>query len=221
MAYCSQYKDQRLYRIVPGIEPVPLTPAAPADDPQAQFRFADGLIDTRRRLWIGVREDHRHRHAEAVNSLVAIDLERGGEGNVLVGGNDFYSSARLSPDGQRLAWLAWDHPDMPWTSTRLWVGELTLAGIKNAVQVAGGGKESIFQPEWSPEGRLYFVSDRTGWWNLHRWEGGSGSRTCVLAPPNSACRNGCSACRPTHFCRNMKSSVPTSSAALDTWGSSS
>ena len=97
--------------------------------------------------------------------------ERGGE--VIVSGNTFYSSPRLSPDGSRLAWLAWNHPNMPWDGTELWVGQLDAAGsIAHAERVAGGPDELIFQPEWSPEGVLHFISDRTNWWNLYRLRDG-------------------------------------------------
>ena len=88
---------------------------------------------------------------------------------MLVSGMDFYAAPRLSPDGGRLAWLAWNHPNMPWDGTELWVGEIGPDGSVGAREkVAGGPEESIFQPEWSPDGVLYFVSDRTGWWNLYR-----------------------------------------------------
>ena len=88
----------------------------------------------------------------------------------MVSGNDFYSSPRISPDGARLAWLTWNHPNMPWDGTELWVGELKEDGtVRQATRVAGGVSESIFQPEWSPDGVLHFVSDRTEWWNLYRW----------------------------------------------------
>ena len=88
---------------------------------------------------------------------------------MLVEGNDFYSSPRISPDGTKLAWLTWHHPNMPWDGTELWVGEIEEGGsIGEKEQVAGGVEESVFQPEWSPGGVLYFISDRTGWWNLYR-----------------------------------------------------
>ncbi|MDQ3702457.1 MAG: hypothetical protein M3442_16275, partial [Chloroflexota bacterium] len=103
--------------------------------------------------------------------------EASGAGTVLVSGHDFYAAPRLSPDGSRLAWLAWNHPNMPWDGTELWVADVTPDGaIANPQRVAGGSQDdgqqdSIFQPAWSPDGRLYFVSDRTGWWNLYRWSG--------------------------------------------------
>ena len=102
---------------------------------------------------------------------------------VLVSGSDFYSSPRLSPDGSWLCWLSWNHPNMPWDGTELWVGELDDDGkIGQRKLVAGGAAESICQPEWAPDGRLYFVSDRSGWWNLYRWDNrtGRGAGECVL-----------------------------------------
>jgi dipeptidyl aminopeptidase/acylaminoacyl peptidase len=158
----SNFTDQRLYVQRPGSEPKPLTSAA-------DIRYADGQIDRRRNLFFCVREDHTG-HGEAINTLVSIDLKAENPGKILVSGNDFYSSPRLSPNGSRLAWLTWNHPNMPWDGTDLWVGKLNEDGsIDEAVKVAGGINESIFQPEWSPEGTLYFVSDRSGWWNIYWW----------------------------------------------------
>ncbi len=95
-------------------------------------------------------------------------------GQVLVSGNNFYANPRLSPDGARLAWLTWNHPNMPWDGCELWAADVLADGTLDRAQlVAGGLDESIFQPEWSPDGVLHFVSDRTGWWNLYRWRAGS------------------------------------------------
>ena len=165
--YFSNFADQRLYRQEPGAQPRPITP-------EAKLRYADGVVDRRRGRMICVREDHTDPAQEAVNAIVSLDLEGDPEGGrVLVSGNDFYSSPRLSPDGTRLAWLTWNHPNMPWDGTELWVGELRADGsLGRAERVAGGPRESIFQPEWSPDGVLHFVSDRTGWWNLYRWRDG-------------------------------------------------
>ncbi len=115
--YFSNFADGRLYRQARGAsEPQALTPEPPA--PGRDWRFADGVIDVRRSRWIGVREDHTG-EGEPVNAIVAVDLDRaGGEpGRMLASGHDFFSSPRLSPDGNRLAWLAWDHPNMPWNGT--------------------------------------------------------------------------------------------------------
>ena len=161
--YFSNFADQHLYRQEPGARPIPMTP-------EAGLRYADGVIDRRRGRMVCVREDHRRAGHEAVNTIVGVDVADVHEGDILVAGNNFYSTPRVSPDGSRLAWLTWNHPNMPWDGTELWVGELRGDGsISEAKLVAGGLEESIFQPEWSPEGVLHFVSDRTGWWNLYRW----------------------------------------------------
>jgi len=170
--YFSNFADQRLYRQPIGGSPEPLTPE-PAE--RAGWRYADGLIEAARRRWIGVREEHHADH-RVENTLVAVDLERPGPGKVLAQGYDFYSSPKLSPDGNRLAWLCWNHPNMPWVGTELWVAELAEDGSLAAPKlVAEGAAESIFQPEWSPDGALYFVSDRSGWWNLYRCDPASGA----------------------------------------------
>jgi len=164
--YFSNWDDQRLYRQDPGESPRPITP-------DVAWRYADAVLDRRHDRLICVREDHTDPEREAVNTLVSVDLEGDGEVRVLVSGNDFYASPRLSPDGSRLAWLTWNHPSMPWNGTELWVGEIEADGsVGHAQLVAGGENESIFQPEWSPDGVLTFVSDRTKWWNLYRWRDG-------------------------------------------------
>jgi dipeptidyl aminopeptidase/acylaminoacyl peptidase len=163
----ANFADGRLYRRDRETEPRAITP-------EAALRYADPVIDPKRDRLICVREDHREAGREAVNALVAVDRDGDDEGGrVLVAGNDFYSSPRLSADGGRLAWLTWNHPNMPWDGSELWVGELDENGaLGRTERVAGGSDESIFQPEWGPNGTLYFVSDRTGWWNLYRWRDG-------------------------------------------------
>ena len=166
VVYFSNFSDQRLYRLRPGDAPQPITP-------EADLRYADYVIDPSGQWLIAVREDHRAAGREAVNTLVAINLEQGGEGQILASGYDFYAAPRLSPNGSRLAWLAWNHPNMPWDGAELWVGEFYADGaLGSAERVAGALDESIFQPEWSPDGALHFISDRTGWWNLYRWRDG-------------------------------------------------
>jgi len=172
--YFSNFTDQRLYHQAPGADPRPITPAA-------ALRYADGVRDRRRGRMICVREDHTDAGREAVNTLVSLNLDGGDGGQVQVSGNDFYSSPRLSPDGSRLAWLTWNHPNMPWDGTELWVGEIREDGSLGRTQrVSGGVDESIFQPEYSPDGTLYFVSDRTGWWNLYRWHDGRIEPLCEM-----------------------------------------
>ena len=161
------FADQRVYTVRDGQEPQPITPELP-------LRYADLVLDRTRDRLVCVREDHLDPGHEAVNTIVGLNLQGDAAGGrVLVAGNDFYASPRLSPDGARLAWLTWRHPNMPWDGCELWVGELDAAGdVRDAKLVAGGLTESVFQPTWSPDGILYFVSDRTGWWNLYRWHDG-------------------------------------------------
>lgn len=163
VVYFSNFSDQRLYVRRGEATPQAITPLA-------DLRYADPVIDQTRGRLICVREDHTVVDQEAVNTLVAIKLD-GDESpaEVLVSGNDFYSSPRVSPDGSRLAWLTWSHPNMPWDGCELWIGRFGPDGLlATSERVAGGADESIFQPEWSPDGTLYFVSDRSGWWNLQR-----------------------------------------------------
>jgi len=163
--YFSNFADQRLYRRSHGGEPLPLTP-------ETGRRYADMVVDRNRRRLIAVREDHGVTGREPANEIASVDLDSGDD-RVLVSGNDFYSSPRLNPDGGRLAWLTWNHPNMPWDGTQLMVCDLDAEGLpENVERVAGGQNESIFQPEWSPDGTLHFVSDRTGWWNLYRQRDG-------------------------------------------------
>jgi dipeptidyl aminopeptidase/acylaminoacyl peptidase len=172
--YFSNFTDQRVYCQLPGSGPQPITPAE-------DMRYADGVIDRQRNRIVCVREDHAVAGREAVNTLVCLALD-GSEQKVITSGNDFYSSPCLSPDGTRLAWLTWNHPNMPWDGTELWVGELATDGsISRAEHIAGDANESIFQPEWSPEGILHFVSDRTGWWNLYCWRKGNIIALCEKA----------------------------------------
>ncbi len=169
----SNFTDQRLYLQELGSEPKPLTP-------QAAQRYTDGQFDRSRNSFVCVREDHSG-PGEAVNSIVRVDLNGSDDGTTIISGNDFYSSPRLSPDGSRLAWLTWNHPNMPWDGTELWVGKLSKDGVVTEKEkIAGGNDESIFQPEWSPDGILYFISDRTGWWNLYRWRENQVEPLCTM-----------------------------------------
>jgi dipeptidyl aminopeptidase/acylaminoacyl peptidase len=201
--YFSNYADQRLYRQDPGQAPRPITPAAgtaepagnvqglPATHPGDQLsqaaavdpapppiapdalRYADAVIDAQRGRMFCVHEDHTVQ-GQARNTLASVDMSGVKPPRVIVSGNDFYAAPRLSPDGRQLAWLTWNHPNMPWVTTDLWVAEvLDDESVGKPRRVAGGPDEALFQPQWSPDGVLYFVSDRgSGWWNLYRERNG-------------------------------------------------
>ena len=159
IVYCSNFSDQRVYRLTPSQPAEPITPAG-------SFLYADFDLDARRNRLICVREDHSGT-GEAVNTLVSLSLSTS-DFTLLTSGYDFYSTPRLSPDGSTLAWLSWRHPNMPWDGTELWVAERDADGtLSHQRLVAGGDAESIYQPGWSPDGVLYFVSDRDGWWRLY------------------------------------------------------
>jgi dipeptidyl aminopeptidase/acylaminoacyl peptidase len=155
------FADQRLYRQRIGSEPVAISPEPP--QPGA-LRYADMHPSPDGQTVVCVRE--RDAEPEPVNEVVSLAIDGGGEPQVLARGRDFYSSPRISPDGEWLAWTCWDHPNMPWDGTELWVAPLADSGEERLI--AGGPEESIFQPEWGPDGRLHFASDRDGWWNLYR-----------------------------------------------------
>ena len=165
--FFSNFVDQRLYR-VDGQQNLRAITPEPAFE--WQFRYADGRLSPDGRWIVCVREEH-YPDTEAVNALVIFPADGSAAPRVLVDGHDFFSTPRFSPGGQ-LAWLSWDHPNMPWDGCDLWVADLTPDGyVKNILHVAGGAEESIFQPEWSPSGKLFFVSDRSGWWNLYSYNG--------------------------------------------------
>jgi dipeptidyl aminopeptidase/acylaminoacyl peptidase len=164
--YFVNFADQRVYRQRGGGPPVPLTTEG--------YFYADLRMDAARGRVLAVREDHRQGDAEPPAAIVAIDTEDVTPGVVLASGADFYSDPVVSPDGRTLAWLQWQHPNMPWDGTELWIAPITERGtLGSRTRIAGGVDESIFQPEWSPDGVLHFVSDRTGWWNLYRLREGA------------------------------------------------
>jgi dipeptidyl aminopeptidase/acylaminoacyl peptidase len=167
-AFVSNFDDQRLYRIDPGVEPRPITP----DVGNRRHRYADGRITADGSLWIGVRERHAESDSskDVVNELVVLPTDGSAEPRVIASGRDFYGSPRISPDGSKLCFLAWDLPWMPWDGCELHVADLASDGsLTNVEHVAGrDGEEAIWQPSWSPSGDLVFASDRSRWWNLER-----------------------------------------------------
>ncbi|NJL92189.1 MAG: S9 family peptidase, partial [Coleofasciculaceae cyanobacterium SM2_1_6] len=191
VVYFVNFADQRIYQLSVNLssgtqpQPVPITAAG-------NYRYADLLVDRHRQSLIAIREDHSA-EGEPINTLVAIDLKNPQADNhpdsnlenlgqqILAAGQDFYSSPALSPDGKSLAWLAWQHPDLPWYNTQLWVAAIDLEGnLSQAQVIAGGLDESVFQPEWGLDGSLYFVNDRSNWWNLYRWHQGEVTAICPM-----------------------------------------
>lgn len=173
VVYFSHFADNRLYVKAGEAEAVALTGGGVR-------RHADFVLDKARARLIAVREDHGRGDPHPVNTICAVNFD--GSETVLAEGCDFYAAPRLSPDGAALAWLSWNHPQMPWQGTELWVAELAADGtLANPRLIAGGQQEAICQPEWSPAGVLHFVSDRSGWWNLYRLAGHAVQPLCPRA----------------------------------------
>lgn len=167
----AEFTDQRLYLLPAGAtEPTPITPEVNAPESR---RYADPqLSPDRSEVWC-IRESHDAAGA-IVRDVCAVPLDGSAAANPdairsIVSGSHFLAHPRLSPDGRRLAWIAWEHPQMPWDGTELRVGELTAQGTINSWQtLLGSTTESVLQPEWDGNDDLYVISDRTGWWNLYR-----------------------------------------------------
>ncbi len=179
----SDFTDNRLYRIDPdGGAPRPITP-------ESAWRYADIHIDADHNRMIAIREDHSLADTEAVNTLVLLSLDgpNANGGDIVVSGTDFVSSPRFNRDGTRLAWLTWDHPNMPWDASELWTAGIDGAGkLGEIVNVAGGEGDSASQPRWLEDDSLVFVAERTGWWNLYRsWPAASGNETKALHPQDA------------------------------------
>jgi dipeptidyl aminopeptidase/acylaminoacyl peptidase len=169
--YFCHDADQCIYRQVAG---QPLQLASPATQLPKQTkarRYADLMMDERRQRLICVYEDHRSPDMEPINAIVSISLSDPENLQVLFSGSDFYANPCLSPDGTTLSWLSWNHPQMPWDGNALMIATVQADGSLSSPQlIAGSTNESIFQPQWSPEGILHFISDRTGWGNLYCWD---------------------------------------------------
>lgn len=161
--------DQRLYRLSQDGLARPLTPHT-----QGQVCYGDLSVDAGRNRLLAVQQDSRNLNpsGQPTQSLVAVDMHTGGVPQILIQGNDFYASPCLSPDGKQLAWHTWNYPQMPWDVSEVWLAEIAEDGtLQKPRLIAGNGNEALFQPQWSPDGTLYFCSDRDNWWNLYRWNG--------------------------------------------------
>jgi dipeptidyl aminopeptidase/acylaminoacyl peptidase len=162
--FFTNYADQRIYRQHRGSNPLPITPELP---PSGGVRYGDLRVIPDGSALICARERHVSER-EPFNELVLLPADGSSEPRILAEGHDFYSSPSVSPDGSQLLWLTWDHPNMPWDGTELWRADFSSNhGLLRVEKIAGGPRESIFQPEWSPSGLVHYISDRTGWWNLY------------------------------------------------------
>jgi dipeptidyl aminopeptidase/acylaminoacyl peptidase len=169
VVYFSNFEDQRIYRVEPGSQPIPITPEPSIP---RSLRYADAVPSPDGTWLLAVREKHKDKGIVA-NELVAIPTDGQENPRVIVSGNDFYSSPKISPDGKSLAWLTWNHPQMPWDGTELWMAQWEgKPELTNRRKIVGGPETSVFQPEWSQTGSLFFISDENGWWNLYVYEEG-------------------------------------------------
>ena len=160
----SQYFDQRLYRRDKSGDSIPLTPES---ETQQSYRYADGRITNNEDWYVCVREIHTSSDEEPSNEIVAVPLDGSQQIRVLVSGPDFVSSPRVSKEGNQIAWVQWNHPNMPWDDTQLCIASLEEMVLSNQ-KVTKSKAESFFQPEWDDQGNLHVVSDRNNWWNLFR-----------------------------------------------------
>lgn len=160
----AEFSDQRLYRLDPGAsEPTPLTPT------DAGMRFAD--LHVVHGTVLAIRETHHD--GDLTRDIVSVPLDGSavkdaGAIRSIVSGSRFLANPRISPDGKRLAWIAWDHPQMPWDGTELRVGAFENGVIQAFETIMGSQSESVLQPEWISPDTLYAISDSSGWWNLYR-----------------------------------------------------
>lgn len=163
--YFSNYADQQVYQVSSDGIPEKLTH-------EEKMRFGDFCIHPSGKWMYAVYEDHSN-PSKTQNGIAKIDLFSGAV-TPLCFSHDFYMAPRVNPQGDRLALLAWNHPNMPWDGTQLLLCDLNSDGlVQNEEEIAGGASESVLEPSWSPEGRLYYVSDRTGYWNLYDEQGRS------------------------------------------------
>jgi dipeptidyl aminopeptidase/acylaminoacyl peptidase len=169
VVFFSNFNDQRIYRMEHGSDPKAITPEPVRT---RATRYADSITSQHGRRLIAVRERHES-NGEVLNELVVIPTDGSDEPQVIASGHDFYSTPKLSPDGQSLAWLSWNHPQMPWNGTELWIANIDEEfGLSEGIRIAGDSTTSIFQPEWAPSGVLHFISDENGWWNLYKYAHG-------------------------------------------------
>jgi dipeptidyl aminopeptidase/acylaminoacyl peptidase len=181
----TEWEDQRIYRITGNDDPRPLTPAPTQP---AGLRYADPAISPDgTQVWC-VREEHTGEGpSDLTRAIVGVPLDGSAANDpakvqVIVSGSQFLAYPTPSPDGEKLAWIAWNHPDMPWDSTELRVGDLMAGSVQSWRTALGGTHESVLEPRWADNAHLYAVSDRSGWWNLYRVDAAGEIAPTALAP---------------------------------------
>lgn len=163
--YFVNYQDQAIYQFNQGTQQIQqISPDGPS-------RYTDLLIDQHHQQLIAVREHYQDQNTNPISEIIALDLEKYSL-TILVTGDDFYSNPQVSPCGNYFSYLSWNHPQMPWDGSNCYISKWNSNGtIISTQKIAGSETESIFQPQWSPTGQLYFVSDRNNWWNIYSWDG--------------------------------------------------
>ena len=163
--YFTNFKDQRIYKIENNGRDI-----SPISSENNATRYADLKLQENLNWLVAVKETH-DLSSEPENTIVIIDCNRTYSESTLVSGADFFSSPIISPDGTKLAWIQWNHPNMPWDSTELWTATINQnKELTNITKIAGNSGESVSQPLWSPTNDLFYVSDISGWWNLYQYE---------------------------------------------------
>lgn len=176
--FCEQ-SDQRIYRLDTQSKEAAPEAISPAHQ---NLRFADFCFDSQHQRLICVAEQASDSESEPRNFIAALSINAPHELIELHSGADFYAYPRLNPKGSQLSWISWQHPQMPWQGSELWLADLTNEGLLSSPEkIAGGCDESIFQPQWSPAGDLYFVSDCSEWWNIYRYVNSGEDEKSTLA----------------------------------------
>jgi dipeptidyl aminopeptidase/acylaminoacyl peptidase len=170
VVFFTNANDQRVYRLDAGSPPQALTGEPPSP---GAWRFAEPVVTPDGSALVCVRE--RDEAGGVVNDLVLLDAQVAAPPRVLAHGHDFFAAPCFSADATALAWIAWDHPQMPWDGTSLYEAAFDGLTVSDERLVCGGPRESVLQPRYGRDGRLFYVSDRSGWWNLYA-DGPDGGR---------------------------------------------
>lgn len=161
--YFTNWDDQRIYKI----QDNKIIAISPESKPNKSIRFADLNISPDGKSLICIMETHHKNLVE--NEIVIIPTDGTSGPKSILKGCDFYSSPRLNENGTKIAWICWQHPNMPFDSTELYIADFSSNGIKNHKKIGGGYDESVMQPKWNGN-QLFFISDKTGWWKINKYE---------------------------------------------------